>query len=100
MAFYCFGPAGQVAGGNYEIHAVDIGLGLRPDLTGQGHGKHLIRRIIEKAKPEANKLPMRVTIAAFNTRAIHTWTAAGFSEMQTFKRPNDSRELVILMASH
>ena len=26
MAFYCFGPAGQVAGGNYEIHAVDIGL--------------------------------------------------------------------------
>ena len=42
MAFYCFGPDGQVAGGNYETHAVDIGLGLRPDLTGQGHGKKLI----------------------------------------------------------
>jgi hypothetical protein len=38
VAYCCFGPDGQVPGGDYSTAALDIGLGVRPDLTGQGHG--------------------------------------------------------------
>ena len=100
MAFYCFGADGQVAGGDYETHAVDIGLGLRPDLTGQGHGRKLIRSVIEKAKAKKPGRPMRVTIASFNTRAIHTWTQAGFGEKQLLQRSSDGLGFVVLMTSY
>ena len=32
VAFCSFGPDGQVPGGDYRAEAVDIGLGVRPDL--------------------------------------------------------------------
>ncbi len=36
MAAFCsFGPDGQVPGGDYKANALDIGMGLRPNLTGQ-----------------------------------------------------------------
>src|SRR4051794_28179303 len=42
LGFVCFGSVAQVSGGHnahlYGDDALDIGLGLRPDLTGQGFG--------------------------------------------------------------
>src|SRR5262245_11009242 len=35
VAFCCFGWDAQVAGGDYSAEALDVGLGVRPDLTGQ-----------------------------------------------------------------
>ena len=37
---YCsFGSDGQVLGGCYSTQALDIGMGIKPDLVGQGRGK-------------------------------------------------------------
>ena len=37
---YCsFGADGQVPGGDYSEQALDIGMGIKPDLVGQGNGK-------------------------------------------------------------
>ena len=45
IAFCCFGKEAQVLGGDYGDVALDIGLGVRPDLTGQGkHGKKLVSK--------------------------------------------------------
>jgi ribosomal-protein-alanine N-acetyltransferase len=35
VAYCCFGLDAQVPGGDYSAAALDIGLGVRPDLTGQ-----------------------------------------------------------------
>jgi [ribosomal protein S18]-alanine N-acetyltransferase len=35
-AFCCFGADAQVPGGDYTADALDVGWGVRPDLTGQG----------------------------------------------------------------
>ena len=36
VGFCCFGEDAQVPGGDYSLPALDIGLGLHPDLTGRG----------------------------------------------------------------
>jgi hypothetical protein len=36
IGFCCFGPDAQLRGGDYHEPALDVGLGLRPDLVGKG----------------------------------------------------------------
>ena len=41
VGFCSFGQDAQVPGGDYRIDALDIGLGIHPDLTGFGKGDSL-----------------------------------------------------------
>jgi [ribosomal protein S18]-alanine N-acetyltransferase len=44
---YCsFGSDGQVPGGDYSSEAIDIGMGIRPDLVGRGHGKQYAQAVV------------------------------------------------------
>lgn len=83
-AFCSFGPDGQVPGGDYSPAALDIGLGVRPDLTGQGHGAEYVNAAIDFAYRTYRPDRLRVTIAAFNTRARRVWERAGFQVIQIF----------------
>src|ERR1700742_1015853 len=42
IGFRSFGPDGRVPGGAYDDAALDTGGGLRPELTGRGHGRAVI----------------------------------------------------------
>ena len=46
-AYCCFGVDAQVPGGDYDQPALDIGLGVRPDLTGQGRGGAYVRAVLD-----------------------------------------------------
>lgn len=95
---YCsFGPDGQVPGGDYGAPALDIGLGVRPDLTGQGHGSEYVNAVIDFARRMYAPDRLRVTIAAFNTRALRVWEKAGFQAMQTFQGELSNMDFVILI---
>jgi [ribosomal protein S18]-alanine N-acetyltransferase len=60
---YCsFGPDGQVSGGDYSTPALDIGLGLRPDLTGQGYGSVYVNAVINFAHSTYSAEQLRVTM--------------------------------------
>jgi len=69
VAFCCFGADAQVPGGDYTAQALDIGLGVRPDLTGQGQGSTYVQAVLDFAKRTWSPPAYRVTIAEFNTRA-------------------------------
>ncbi len=97
VAYCCFGPGAQVQGGDYNAAALDIGLGMRPDLTGQGHGLTYVNATLNLARRTFMPTAFRVTVAAFNTRALRVWENAGFQPMQTFQRSQDSRAFVVLM---
>jgi len=43
VGFRSYGPDGQVPGGTYDHSALDMGGGLRPDLTGRGLGGYAIQ---------------------------------------------------------
>ena len=46
VGFCCFGFEGQVPGGDYSVDALDVGIGMRPELTGQGLGYDVCGRSV------------------------------------------------------
>jgi ribosomal-protein-alanine N-acetyltransferase len=97
VAYCCFGPDGQVPGGDYALDAFDIGLGLRPDLTGQGQGSTYVAAVLDFARENFSPPAFRVTVAAFNKRALKVWLGAGFQSVQTFPRQGDRRPFCVLI---
>ena len=96
-AFCSFGPDGQVTGGDYTTPALDIGMGVRPDLTGQGHGDVYVKAVIDFANATYRPERLRVTIAAFNSRALKVWGKAGFQMTQKFRGGWENMDFVIMM---
>jgi ribosomal-protein-alanine N-acetyltransferase len=96
LAFCCFGIEARVPGGNYSHEALDIGFGVRPDLTGQGRGLSFVQAVLTFAVWIFAPYAFRVTIAEFNKRAIKVWKNAGFQPVQTFARQVDGMVFVIL----
>ncbi|WP_031539961.1 MULTISPECIES: GNAT family N-acetyltransferase [unclassified Bacillus (in: firmicutes)] len=90
VGFYCTGYAAQVPIGYffqaYPEGYLDIGLGMRPDLTGRGQGTAFLQFII--ASIETTQ-PLRLTVAAFNKRAIALYEKFGFHKVSSFTNAND-----------
>jgi ribosomal-protein-alanine N-acetyltransferase len=94
---YCsYGKDAQVPGGGYSEEALDIGLMIKPELTGQGMGTALAKDVSKNGIDVYTPKRLRVTIAAFNKRAIRTWEKIGFQHIQTFKRDSDGMEFIIM----
>ena len=91
-AFCSFGPDGRVAGGDYSLEAIDIGMGVHPELTGRGLGHMFAGAAIDFARATFQPPRLRVTIAEFNRWAQKVWERHGFAPSQRFlanfgKRP-------------
>jgi [ribosomal protein S18]-alanine N-acetyltransferase len=59
--------------------ATEIGLGLRPDLTGRGLGQAFTGAVIDLAR-EGGASTITLAVAAFNVRAIRVYEHCGFAE--------------------
>ena len=91
IGFYCVGMAAQVPAGQEQgIYVqpnkgiVDLGLGLRPDLTGKGLGRTFVSAILEEVALRHKPQWLRLTVATFNKRAIRLYTALGFQVQSSF----------------
>jgi sigma-B regulation protein RsbU (phosphoserine phosphatase) len=96
IGFCSFGKDGQVPGGSYEKQALDIGMGLHPDLTGKGQGHNYVASVLEFAQREFSPDCVRVTIAAFNLRSQRVWEKNGFQKSQSFTQSGNNLEFVVL----
>jgi ribosomal-protein-alanine N-acetyltransferase len=97
IGFCSFGSDGQVPGGDYHAPALDIGLGIRPDLTGQGRGSDFVQAVLHFAQSKFQPPMLRVTIAAFNLRAQRVWEKNGFRLSQQFQHAGSGREFVMML---
>ncbi len=85
LAGFCsFGVDGQVPGGVYTNNALDIGLGMRPALTGRGSGEAFFAAILEHAVYRFCPERFRLTVARFNRRALKVYTRMGFEPESEF----------------
>lgn len=90
--YFCFGEDARVSAGRrlgvYERDpALDIGLGMRPDLAGRGLGEEFVRAGLLFAKETYSPPAFRLTVAAFNRRAIRVYERVGFEPVETFGSP-------------
>lgn len=97
IGFRSFGPDGQVPGWDYDDSALDTGGGLRPELTGQGHGRTVIAAGLDYGRSRFAPPAFRVTVASFNARALRTVESLGFERVGTFKAARDARDFVVLV---
>ncbi len=97
IAYRCFGKDAQVSGGDYRADALDMGGGLRPDLTGQGLGPHIMRAAMDFARPLFTPHAFRVTVAEFNLRARRACEKIGYVSVQKFIAPHNGMPFVVLM---
>ncbi len=69
---------------------VEVGLGLRPDLTGRGLGEAFLAGCIEFARSHFGAERIVLNVAAFNERAITVYERADFrrtgEHVRTFPR--------------
>jgi [ribosomal protein S18]-alanine N-acetyltransferase len=97
---YCsFGSDGQVLGGDYRDKALDIGMGIRPDLVGQGRGKYYAQAVAEYGAHQYGMQQLRVTIAGFNKRAQRVWEKLGCEQVEKFVTSNSGDEFVVMTCS-
>jgi len=79
--------------GNYYFEekggALEIGLGLRPDLTGRGLGLEFFRAGLEFGRRRFRPVRLILNVAAFNERAIKVYERAGFRETGRHTRQFD-----------
>lgn len=97
IGFRTFGPDGQVPGGFYEAGYLDTGGGLRPDLTGKGWGEEIMRQGLAIGSRLFAVERFRITVAAFNQRALKVCQRIGFKEIQRFKRKGDHEQFIVLV---
>ncbi|HNP69972.1 MAG TPA: GNAT family N-acetyltransferase [Kouleothrix sp.] len=67
-------------------YALEIGLGLRPDLTGQHHGLAFVRAGLAFGRATYAPISFRLDVATFNQRAIRVYERAGFVAGRSFTR--------------
>jgi len=63
----------------------EIGLGLRPDLTGLGLGESFVGACLRFAAVTLGAESYTLAVAAFNQRAITVYERAGFREVERYE---------------
>lgn len=108
IGYYCFGESAQVPAGNlfgvYDIKDItDIGLGIKPDLCGQGFGTNFLYSGLDFARNKLSAKEFRLTVANFNKRAIKVYERIGFKKVDSFERISEfgktEFEVMILLAT-
>jgi [ribosomal protein S18]-alanine N-acetyltransferase len=84
IGFCSFGADARVPGGSYPEGPLDIGLGIRPDRTGQRRGADYLAAAVAFARDELGATRVRATVAEFNARALRLCERAGFRRLIRF----------------
>jgi RimJ/RimL family protein N-acetyltransferase len=96
--FCCYGADAQVPGGDYGLrNAVDVGLGLNPDLTGRGLSHGFLAAVLEWGRQCFAPDYFRATVAAINVRSQGMFSRAGFYITQRFLPPDSTTHEFLIM---
>jgi ribosomal-protein-alanine N-acetyltransferase len=72
--FFCF---------EEQVETVEIGLGMRPDLTGKGAGEAFLKAGLSFANEKFKDPHFSLAVATFNKRALKVYERVGFEIEET-----------------
>ena len=76
---------------------VEVGLGLRPELTGKGLGLGYMLAGLEFARRRFDPEGFRLSVATFNERAIRVYERAGFRRVEVFTHHTNGGDYPFLL---
>lgn len=105
IGFICVGgsarvPGGYAAGIYTDLRKLDIGLGLKPDLTGNGRGQGFLSEILSFLNNQFSAREYQLVVAAFNERAIRVYERIGFVKETHFMSKYEEKELEFISMSY
>jgi ribosomal-protein-alanine N-acetyltransferase len=74
----------------------DIGLGMRPNLTGRGKGLEFLKAAVDFVKSEYETEKITLSVATFNQRAIKVYRKIGFKDVGTFMQDTNGNTFEFL----
>ena len=98
VGFCCFGADARVPGWDYAGGALDVGIGMRPDLTGQGRGYAFVAAVMAYGLRRFPHAQVRATIAVFNERSQRVFLRHGLREIGRFARSGAPPLAFVVMA--
>ncbi|AQQ52614.1 hypothetical protein B0X71_05550 [Planococcus lenghuensis] len=84
--------AGFISITRQDAETIELGLGMRPDLTGRGLGSSFLAAGLAFAKAHFSFFRVTLAVAAFNMRAIRLYEKYGFSQTAVFKQQTNGGE--------
>lgn len=69
-----------------DAETVDIGLGMKPGLTGNGSGRAFVTSILEFIDTKFGPDRITLSVTTFNERAIRVYEACGFRQVTSFQQ--------------
>ncbi|HEV2457544.1 MAG TPA: GNAT family N-acetyltransferase [Ktedonobacterales bacterium] len=87
VGFFAFGTSAEVEDVGVPSHygadqTITVGLGLRPDLTGQRLGLNFVNAGLDYARQAFHPRAFRLFVLRFNERAIRVYERAGFQRVR------------------
>jgi [ribosomal protein S18]-alanine N-acetyltransferase len=78
VGYGCVGAEARIPAVDPESGTVDIGYGMRPDLTGQGLGREFVGAVLAYARAGRPDVRVRMLILRWNERSRRVAQAHGF----------------------
>jgi len=78
LGFCCLGEPARAAGQTGHPAVLDIAIGIRPELSGQGWGAELGRAAVAYARSVALDRRLRTTVPEWNAVGLHVAVQSGF----------------------
>lgn len=93
-------PGGYAAGIYTDLRKLYIGLGLKPDLTGNGKGQEFLTEVLSFLNNQFSDREYQLVVAAFNERAIKVYERIGFVKETHFMSKYEEQELEFISMSY
>ena len=103
LGYFCFGKSAQIPTIRkefYDPEMLDIGLGMKPILCGKGYGCSFVQNGLDFAQCNFNIKQIKLTVAAFNTRAIRTYEKIGFQHSSNIIHRNTQQVFKVMIYTY
>ncbi len=98
LGFFCFGSAARIPlAEGYGEGPLDMGLGLAPSLCGQGRGRGFVQAGLDFARDRLGAKDIRLTVAAFNKRAIRVYEKLGFQVQKRVVHLGTGKDFLVMI---
>ncbi|MDQ1616956.1 MAG: [ribosomal protein S18]-alanine N-acetyltransferase [Actinomycetota bacterium] len=99
VGFACLGLEARVPGLGEVAGVLDVGVGMRPDLTGQGRGREFAAAVLKHARgaaADASATRFRAVVQEWNRRSLRLLERLGFTEVARHVVPEQGVTYVVL----